>query len=88
MFLGSVQEAVYSCTTHRDAQYKKHASEFGFFCWWWFISSATFAPSAGAYPGWLFEVEEDVSCLVIFKVGFVVFGTYAATSLLGYLTEN
>lgn len=53
--------------------------------WWWFFSSATFVPSAGTYPGWLFEVEEDMSYLVIFKVGFVVFGTHTTTSLLGFL---
>lgn len=47
-----------------------------------FFSSTTFAPSAGTYPGWLFEVEEEVSWLVIIKVGFVVFGTYTTTSLL------
>jgi len=38
------------------------------------FSSATFVPSAGTYPGWLFEVEEDVCYLVIFKAGFLVLG--------------
>lgn len=59
---------------------KKHALEFGFFCCWGcfgfgvFFPSAIYIPSAGTYPGWLSEVEEDVCYLVIFKVDFVGFG--------------
>lgn len=54
---------------------------FGFFLFGWVFSSARFVPCAGTYPGWVFEVEEDASYLVVSKVGFVVLGT-DTTSLL------
>lgn len=52
-----------------------------FFLFDWVFSSARFVPCAATYPGWVFEVEEDASYLVVSKVGFVVLGT-DTTSLL------
>lgn len=80
---------------------KKHA--LGFFCCWgswgfwglggfflfdWVFSSARFVPCAATYPGWVFEVEEDASYLVVSKVGFVVLGADTTSLLFFFFLER